>query len=332
MRMQEAREEEEKTARKGRSRLLTMSWLIAVSLMVLSCSFYVVKLNTDGTAGASSQNAGFNLPKSTASESPQIMEGMDAQAPDDLGEPVASETETTIATQTAFPTETETPTPTETETPTPTESESSTSAGTETATPNSTHTPTPRPTSTRTPLPTWTPTRRSPTATFTPRPPTPTYTPQPPTATSEPTYTATPATCVFSGNASFETTLVNLINQERSSQGISPLIVSSQLTAAARQHSRDMACNDFFSHTGSDGSSPFDRMAWSGFSFTAAAENIYAGSGPYNSPQQAFNGWMNSSGHRINMLNATYTHVGIGYIYCASSTYGGYFTADFARP
>ncbi|HEY70742.1 MAG TPA: CAP domain-containing protein [Anaerolineae bacterium] len=125
---------------------------------------------------------------------------------------------------------------------------------------------------------------------------------------------------------------MSLINQERSSRGISPLIVSSQLTAAARQHSRDMACNDFFSHTGSDGSSPFDRMAWSGFSFTAAAENIYAGSGPYNSPQQAFNGWMNSTGHRTNMLNATYTHVGIGYIYCASSTYGGYFTANFARP
>jgi uncharacterized protein YkwD len=285
------------------------------------------------------QNAGFNLPKSTASTSPQAMEVMEAQAPDNFGAPIASETETATTTETASPTETETPTPaeTETETSTPTETETSTSAETETATPNSTHTRTPRPINTRTPRPTWTQTPRSPTATFTTRPPTLTYTPQPPTATpstvpSEPTHTPTTASCVFSGNASFESTLVNLINQERSSRGISPLIVSSQLTAAARQHSRDMACNDFFSHTGSDGSSPFDRMAWSGFSFTAAAENIYAGSGPYNSPQQAFNGWMNSSGHRTNMLNATYTHVGIGYIYCASSTYGGYFTADFAKP
>jgi uncharacterized protein YkwD len=110
------------------------------------------------------------------------------------------------------------------------------------------------------------------------------------------------------------------------------MTISSQLTAAARQHSRDMACNNFFSHYGSDGSSPFDRIAWSGFSYSAAAENIYAGSGSYNSPQQAFNGWMNSSGHRTNMLNPTYTHIGVGYIYNANSTYGGYFTANFARP
>jgi uncharacterized protein YkwD len=322
-------EEDRNPTRKRRSRLLALGWLLAVSLMVLSCSFYVVKLNTDDPAGASVQNAGLNLPKSTPSPSPQVMEVMEAQAPDDLGAPSTGNTETATATETAAPTATDTPTPTETETPTPAESETSASVGTETATPDATHT--------RTPQPTWTRTRRLPTATFTPRPPTFTYTPQPPTATpstvpSEPTYTATPASCVFSGNASFESTLVSLINQERSNLGISPLIVSSQLTAAARQHSRDMACNDFFSHTGSDGSSPFDRMAWSGFSFTAAAENIYAGSGPYNSPQQAFNGWMNSPGHRANMLNAAYTHVGIGYIYCASSTYGGYFTADFARP
>ena len=93
-----------------------------------------------------------------------------------------------------------------------------------------------------------------------------------------------------------------------------------------------MACNDFFSHYGSDGSSPFDRMAWSGFSYTAAAENIYAGGGSYNSPQQAFNGWMNSPGHRTNMLNPTYTHIGVGYIFSSGSTYGGYYTANFARP
>ena len=184
---------------------------------------------------------------------------------------------------------------------------------------------------TATPIPVQAPPRIPPTATQTSQPPTATATTIPPTATSVPP-TATQVTCSFSSSASYENTLVALINQERANQGAGALTVSSQLTAATRQHSRDMACNDFFSHTGSDGSSPFDRMAWSGFSYSTAAENIYAGSGSFNSPQQAFTGWMNSPGHRTNMLNPVYTHVGVGYIYIASSTYGGYYTANFAKP
>ena len=311
----ESGKEMRKPTLKTRSRLMTLGWLFVVSLMVLSCSFYIVKTDTHNVAGASAQNQVLDLPLSSPSPSPQITQ---AQASDYLWEPSTGEAETVTATETATPLKTETPTPTgnETGTPTPTETETPNPAETATATPNSTYT--------HTPLPTWTPTSVPPTATGTPQPPTSTPTSVPPTATT--------SSCVYSGNASFESTLVSLINQERSNQGISPLVVSSQLTAAARQHSRDMACNDFFSHTGSDGSSPFQRIAWSGFSFTAAAENIYAGSGSFNSPQQAFNSWMNSPGHRTNMLNATYTHIGVGYIYCASSTYGGYFTADFARP
>jgi uncharacterized protein YkwD len=227
---------------------------------------------------------------------------------------------------TATPTATETPSPTWTPTrsvivasPTST-STREVSGNPATATPtlrSATATPTLR-------VPSATPTTRTLTNTPTTAAPTATPTTAPPTATS--------SVCNFSSSASYESTLISLINQERTRLGIAPMTTSSQLTAAARQHSRDMACNDFFSHTGSDGSSPFDRIASSGFSFTAAAENIYAGSGSYNSPQQAFNGWMNSSGHRTNMLNPTYTHIGVGYIYNASSTYGGYFTADFARP
>ncbi|MGD8813586.1 MAG: CAP domain-containing protein [Anaerolineales bacterium] len=315
----ESGKETRKPTLKTRSRLLTMGWLFVVSLMVLSCSFYIVKTDTQNVASATEQNPVLNLPLSSPSPSMQVTQ---AQASDYQWEPSTGDSETATATETATSAENETPTPTETETnaeaetPTPTLSATPYPAGTETATPIATQT--------RTPLPTWTPTSIAPTATRTPQLPTATATSQPPTAT--------PSTCVYSGNASFESTLVSLINQERNNQGISSLIASSQLTAAARQHSRDMACNDFFSHTGSDGSSPFQRIAWSGFSFTAAAENIYAGSGSFNSPQQAFNSWMNSPGHRTNMLNATYTHIGVGYIYCASSTYGGYFTADFARP
>ena len=159
----------------------------------------------------------------------------------------------------------------------------------------------------------------------------------PPTQTLTPTETpmsptATEAVCNAAGNYGFESTLIDLINQERINQGFTPLNVQSQLSSAARGHSQDMACNDIFSHTGSDGSSPFDRIAWQGYSFSAAAENIYAGSGPYNSPQEAFNAWMNSPGHRDNMLNPVYTDIGIGYSYNAASTYGGYSTAVFAKP
>jgi uncharacterized protein YkwD len=149
-----------------------------------------------------------------------------------------------------------------------------------------------------------------------------------PTATDVPP-TATTAVCNFTSSASYENALISYINQERANQGIAPLTVSSQLTAAARQHSRDMACNDFFNHQGSDGSSPFGRIASSGYNYSAAAENIFAGS---VTSQQAFISWMNSPGHRANMLNPVYIHIGVGYIYNASSTYGGYYTADFATP
>jgi len=227
-----------------------------------------------------------------------------------------------------------------TATPTPTDE---TPAAMPTSFGTATHTPTENlSTSTPTLQPTQTATRRLPTATSTWQPPTTTSTAQAATSTPTPQSpsatpttvppTATQAACSFSSSASYENTLIALINQERANQGIPAMTTSSQLTAAARQHSRDMACNGFFSHYGSDGSSPFDRMAWSGFSYTAAAENIYAGGGSYNSPQQAFYGWMNSPGHRTNMLNPTYTHIGVGYIYSAGSPYGGYYTANFARP
>ena len=126
--------------------------------------------------------------------------------------------------------------------------------------------------------------------------------------------------------------MLDLINQERQNRGIPPLRMDSRLVNAARAHSQDMGCNGFFSHTGSDGSSPFDRMRRAGYTFTAAAENIYAGGGSYNSPQAAFQGWMNSDGHRENMLNSAYVDVGIGYVYVPNSPYGGYFTADFGHP
>jgi uncharacterized protein YkwD len=172
------------------------------------------------------------------------------------------------------------------------------------------------PTMTRSPVPT---------DTLTPTPTsTPTNTPIPPSPTS--------AICSANTDSSFEFQLVDLINQQRINAGLSTLAWQDQLASAARGHSLDMACNNIFSHTGSDGSSPFDRILAQGYSYSYAGETIYGGNGSYNSPQAAIDTWMNSQGHRDIILTGTYTSIGIGYEFNPSSDYGGYFTAVFASP
>ncbi len=159
-----------------------------------------------------------------------------------------------------------------------------------------------------------------------------------PTATIAilPTLTFTPAPTSGSGcdggNTSIESAVLSGVNYQREQAGVAPLQASSALFSAARGHSQDMATNNFFSHTGSNGSSPFDRISSAGFSYSAAAENIYAGNGSYNSASSAVGWWMGSDGHRENMLNPTYTYAGVGYWCNSNSEYGGYFTLDLARP
>ena len=104
--------------------------------------------------------------------------------------------------------------------------------------------------------------------------------------------------------------VLNLVNSERGRAGLSPLRLHSQLMAAAQAHSNDMARHNFMSHTGSDGSSPFDRMKRYGYNFRWAGENVASG---YSSPQDVMRGWMNSSGHRANILNRNFRDIGIGY-------------------
>ncbi len=152
--------------------------------------------------------------------------------------------------------------------------------------------------------------------------------PPPPTFTNTAAPTAPPS-CDPASNGSVESALITLINQERLGRGLTALSPQGQLATAARDHSADMACNSFFSHTGSDGPLPWDRVSALGYSYAAIAENIFAGS---SNAQIAFDAWMNSPGHRENMLNPTYTEIGIGYRYWADSPYGAYTTAVLARP
>jgi uncharacterized protein YkwD len=136
--------------------------------------------------------------------------------------------------------------------------------------------------------------------------------------------------------SSFETELVSLVNQERAKNGLSPLTLNAALTSAALSHSRDMSARDFFDHIGSDGSAFWERIIRAGYGALAAGgENIAAG---YASPSAVFNAWMNSSGHRDNILNPNFSDIGIGYVYEPNDTYPDnigykhYWTQDFASP
>ena len=127
--------------------------------------------------------------------------------------------------------------------------------------------------------------------------------------------------------------VVDLVNQERAKVGCSPLAMNTALNNAALGHSEDMARNDFFSHTGSDGSLPWDRMTRAGYQWSGAGENIAAG---YVTPEDVMNGWMGSAGHRANILNCSFRDIGVGYTYLANDTgsvnYFHYWTQVFGAP
>ncbi|MHC4661211.1 MAG: PKD domain-containing protein, partial [Planctomycetota bacterium] len=121
-----------------------------------------------------------------------------------------------------------------------------------------------------------------------------------------------------------EENVVILTNRERAGQGLPPLKMCALLNAAAEAHSIDMRDNNFFDHTGSDGSSPWDRMNREGYYMTAAAENIAVG---YTTPEAAVQGWMESEGHRANILNGELREIGVGY--AQGGSWGHYWTQDF---
>ena len=124
---------------------------------------------------------------------------------------------------------------------------------------------------------------------------------------------------------STEQQVFNLTNQERAALNIPLLKADNRLTQAARNHSQDMAINDFFSHTGSNGSSGGQRMSNQGYDWNTWGENIAAG---YTSAQSVMNAWMNSSGHRANILRNSFCDLGVGVI---SNTNGRlYWTQNFA--
>jgi uncharacterized protein YkwD len=125
-----------------------------------------------------------------------------------------------------------------------------------------------------------------------------------------------------------ERTVWTLTNQERAENGLSGLSFNGDLVASARAHSADMAAQDYFNHTALDGSSPGDRIAATGYEASSWGENIAAG---YTTAQAVVDGWMNSAGHRANILNSNFCDIGVGYAYEGDSTYRHYWTQNFGR-
>ena len=148
--------------------------------------------------------------------------------------------------------------------------------------------------------------------------------------------TATPPSsesCSYERQTDAETQVLNLINTARAAQGLGAFTLNNKLSAAAVRHSVDMACQDFVGHNGSDGSTWYTRIEGEGMAYTRASENIYVGNPSFGgTPQGAFDWWMNSQIHRDNILDSSFTKIGVGYVYSTPSTYGGYYTLVFSRP
>ena len=114
-----------------------------------------------------------------------------------------------------------------------------------------------------------------------------------------------------SGILPYELEVVKLVNQERAAYGLEPLSISSELCAGARLKSEDMQKNNYFSHTSPTYGTAFDLMKSLGISYHTAGENIAQG---YTTPSAVVEAWMNSEGHRANILSSTYTSIGVGYV------------------
>jgi uncharacterized YkwD family protein len=133
--------------------------------------------------------------------------------------------------------------------------------------------------------------------------------PAPKTATPAPK-AATPAPAPAGEASQFVQQVIDLTNAERRKQGLPALKADTQLNGVAQKKSVDMQQNNYFSHTSPTYGSPFDMMRDFGVTYKSAGENIAQGQ---RSPQEVVTAWMNSEGHRKNILSGNFTHIGVGY-------------------
>lgn len=121
--------------------------------------------------------------------------------------------------------------------------------------------------------------------------------------------------------SAFEQKVVELTNQERAKNGVPALKLDTELSKVAREKSNDMKTKGYFDHNSPTYGSPFDMMKKFGISYRTAGENIAMGQ---RSPEEVVKAWMNSEGHRKNIMNANFTHIGVGHV-----AEGNYWTQMF---
>lgn len=119
----------------------------------------------------------------------------------------------------------------------------------------------------------------------------------------------------------YEAEVIRLVNIQRQQNGLKPLSTNWELSRVARYKSQDMVDKHYFSHTSPTYGSPFDMMKAFGIKYRTAGENIAYGQ---RTPAEVVNAWMNSSGHRANILNSSFTQIGVGYV-----ANGNYWTQMF---
>lgn len=136
---------------------------------------------------------------------------------------------------------------------------------------------------------------------------------------------ATPSAPAALGN--YEQQVVDLVNKERAAAGLQALKVNTKLAAVAEKKAEDLRDKNYFDHQSPTYGSPFDMMKQFGISYTSAGENIAKGQ---KTPEEVMNGWMNSPGHRANILNSSYTEIGVGYVTDSNGT--TYWVQHFIRP
>lgn len=126
------------------------------------------------------------------------------------------------------------------------------------------------------------------------------------------------------GLSAFEQEVIDLVNAERAKAGLQPLAADLELTRVARLKSQDMRDSSYFDHISPNYGSPFDMMDEFGITYRAAGENIAAGQ---RTPAETMEGWMNSPGHKANILKSEFTHIGVGYT--TGGEYRSYWTQMF---
>jgi uncharacterized protein YkwD len=156
----------------------------------------------------------------------------------------------------------------------------------------------------------------------------PTASPARSDAPPEPTRPAPPPPATKpTGDAALEAAVFDLVNQERAKAGCQSLSVDTRLTTAAREHSADMANRDYFDHNTPEGVTVATRVTNAGYKWSSVGENIAKGQKDAVSVMQS---WMNSPGHRANILNCGYRNIGIGVATDSKRT--KIWTQDFASP